>query len=405
MFHHRTHEEKNARSHRSLRAVVFIVMFVVSIAVGLRLRQFRPYIRSSGFSKPLRTEKSWYSATASDSEPDGIKFIFIVGLEGSGHNRLGMLLRESASAVFIDQRGLRERVSELQDALYSNIGLFYQHCKGKSKNNSEIFVGGPTTDVSEDSSDAVTLDKLGPVTGPNETFHRAVHLFRGIVKVVGEGSSINIPLNADGYVSNQGSYPQDNDSCRMRKYPDLALLYEVCKAARVECRHAYLTTSVEALLYSAAPAPLSTTQARHPFLLKPLKDIFLYTTLLDIQFAQIAYFPNQTIACLDLSSDGDDSNQVDAAGMSTSWQSAVNQMFGLSVEATGGGADRPSSVNVGEYKPGGGLKMANKGKLDLSFQMESHDDNLYLQSFRASHKRTLEFCQATLRHLRNHKES
>jgi hypothetical protein len=377
-----------ARPRLSVRAVLTCVIFVVSISVGIRLRQFTvsPIIRPAGFPQPLLLTGSSNGEAGSRSE--GVKFIFIMGLEGSGHHRVGSLVRKSRSAGLVDALGLREKVRDLQDALYSSVGLLYLHCN-QTGYKSEILTEGPTPRRAP-SMNSVSLERLGA----NETFHRVINIFRSIVDEIGSGTSINIPLNADGYISNQASYPQDYDSCRLRKYPDLALLYEACQAANAECLHAYLTASVETLLHAATPiAPVTTKTKRTPLPKKRLTNIFLYTTLLDVQLAQIAYFPDRTVACLDLSSDDSDPNDTDVP--SQGWQRAISRMFGLSASASGGAADGATPANALGFERGDET-MGKKSNVKFGSQGELHDEDLYLEVFRKSHERTLAFCLANV---------
>jgi hypothetical protein len=363
---------------------VATVLFFTSISVGIRLRQVSPFIRPAGFSEPLLIGDS--SKFGAGRQSKGVKFIFMMGLEGSGHHRVGSLLRQSQSAVVVDELGLREKVRDLQDALYSSTGLFFLHCN-QARYKSEILADGPTPQRAP-STNSGSLDRHGA----NETVHRVINLFRSIVDGIGSGESINIPLNADGYIVNQAAYPQDYDSCRFRKYPDLALLYEVCLAADVECLHVYLTASVETIVNAATPMP--SKKKFTPFLQKRLTNIFLYTTLLDVQLAQIAYFPDRTVACIELSDD--ESDLHNAGVLSQSWQRAIIGIFGLSTAASSGATGSPRSENAHETQRGD-VPNVKSSKAKLSTQGETSVEDLYLDAFRKSHERTLDFCRANLR--------
>jgi hypothetical protein len=369
-----------ARSPSSVRTVLSCVIFVVSFSVGIHLLQIHPSLRPAGFSQPLIVKDSFYGEASPRSE--GVKFVFFMGLEGSGHRRVGSLLLMSRSAHRINELGLREKVRDLQDALYSSAGLFYLHCN-QAGYQSEIMADGPTPRRAPDTT-SVPVEN----GGANETFYRVVNLFRNIADEFESGASINIPLNADGYIANQASYPQDSDSCRRRKHPDLALLYEACQAANVECVHAYLTTSAETILNAATPvASMKTKIART----MRLRNIFLYTTLLDVQLAQIAYFPDRTVACLDVSSDKGD--PYDSNAPSQSWQRAIIQMFGLSTAAYSGAAISPTALEREDDT----AETKSKRTVNLGSQGGKRDDDLYVEAFRESLHRTLDFCLANVR--------
>jgi hypothetical protein len=266
--------------------------------------------------------------------------------------------------------------------LYSSAGLFYLHCN-QTGYQSEIVADGPTPRRAPNTN-SVPLEN----GGANETFYRVINLFRSIADEFESGASINIPLNADGYIANQASYPQDSDSCRRRKHPDLALLYDACQAANVECVHAYLTTSAETLLNAATPVASMTKIIARTM---RLRNTFLYTTLLDVQLAQIAYFPDRTVACLDVSSDEGD--PYDHNAPSQSWQRAIIQMFGLATAAYSGAAISPTALERGDDT----AETKSKRTGNLGSQGNERDDDLYVEAFRKSHQRTLDFCLANVR--------
>jgi hypothetical protein len=282
---------------------------------------------------------------------EGITFIFFMGLNGSGHDWVGSKLRESSSAFFVNRLGLRGIIRDLQDALYSNSGLFYTHCKYES----ELLLTDARLEATN--STISTLVRVTDGLGADATFERVVKLFRKVQGKIGSEAAVNIPINADGYIENQGSYPQDEDSCQFRKYPNIDLLYAACLHANVECRHIYISSTSTDLVAS----PSHNTDSR--------SSRYLLKTLLDIMFAQNALHPSRTMACLDVPLYLNSSRD-------TSWQQALGDYFGSSVDAPIPAAPEESSPRLD----------SQKSLVDMSLQL--------LQSSRA---RTGEICRQVVK--------
>jgi hypothetical protein len=301
-------------------------------------------------------------ATAYDGSK-GATFVFFMGLEGSGHRLVGTKLRESYSGSFVNEFGLREMIRHLQDSLYSNAGLFYIHCN-LTEHKSEISLADGRFEATSvtTSASAKAIENLAP----DETFERVVELFKKIKDQIGNNAAVNIPLNADGYISNLASYPQDHDSCRLAKYPNIDLLYAACYQAAVECQHIYLSPF-------AADLVASTIQAGDQTNSTPLRTPrYLFKTLLDVMYAQIALHPNRAMSCLDVPSLSSSDRR------DTSWVQELDEHFGLSV-------DRSRMIDTG------------RNKLVPRWDLMQNGVDVSLQLLGKSLARTREICRQVLK--------
>jgi len=213
--------------------VVGCAFLVIIYAMG-----FGSSIYANRSSNVVSIRQSSFRPLKSSAE-----FIFMVGLEGTGHHLLNHFLRESPSALRANELGIRNELSQLMNKLYhKKVGFLNQHCFSKS-----------SVEV------AAVHDEV-------------VGLFRRISGAVGD-EALSIPLNAEGHIREMASYPQDKGLCRPLKYPDLNLLYNVCDEADVRCKHMYIYRDPYSIVKS-------TTINRH-FNNNLLAGIREYTTMLN----------------------------------------------------------------------------------------------------------------------------
>jgi len=249
-----------------------------------------------GFQQQARPSSHQRSLNIKDRRHSSpVRFVFAVGLEGTAHHLLRKILKRSPAMEAVNQLDLRKTLRELQDALYTGRGLFNLHC-------------------------GIKVGKKGPDV--EKTHQYVVGKLREISDAVGNSTSaidkpLSIALNAFGGHFQMASYPQvdnlskivmiifhvrrhslfalslsnaqDNDACRMLKYPSLDLLYSACEDAGVDCAHVYLFRDPYAIIKS-------TTTNRH-FNENVLQGIHLYISMLHIVYGQLSRHASRTIGC------------------------------------------------------------------------------------------------------------
>jgi hypothetical protein len=176
------------------------------------------------------------SATLSDSHlqiDDGkIKFLFFMGLEGTGHHMIRALIMNSPIKRQIQQLRLEPYLGELQEALY--------HDKNKSK-----------------ALWSLPCEKNGEYSQDRPMDH-VVNILKRISQTTARNSSLtaafSIPINC--FVFKKGapvgmmSYPNYRGACYSLQYPNVELLQRCCLAANVTCAYIYLYRDPFAMVHS-----------------------------------------------------------------------------------------------------------------------------------------------------------
>jgi len=234
-----------------------------------------------------------------------VEFIFVVGLEGTGHHFLKRLVDEMPHplvSIVNKTRPKRERkfntlfVNEMQSLqnhlYYHSYGVMNTHCMGNTTSN----VSNITTSNQKRFPDA------------RESFDEVVQSMKSIVNqtklVLAEALRLGTPqtqpvrlvVNGGAGRMQMASYPYNKGDCRSLHYPILDLFYQACQQAdasyvltgdasvHVQCGHVYLYRDPYAILQSTLrnrPMNTDVTQAMH-----------LYTSMLYIIHGQFTKFGN-----------------------------------------------------------------------------------------------------------------
>ena len=212
-----------------------------------------------------------YLQVSQTSTTKRIRFLFLIGLEGTGHHLYSELVHQSPSFEKLPA----QQMIQLQQSLYHHQNkeqsLWGAHCGKEQTINATIVM-----------------------------MNRVVANLKALDQAV--DSTVTIPINGPKY-PNTGfgmmSYPsysshdrQGNQRFALTKYPTMELLYHACQAAKVTCGHVYLHRDPFQVL-------TSTTKKRH-FHTIP-EALHIYTTMLLVIHSQLVTFPNHFIACWDYS--------------------------------------------------------------------------------------------------------
>jgi len=248
---------------------------------------------------PLPRKESTTNTTVNKAQA---RFVFIIGIEGTGHSLMKAIIKDSPHAKWAIERGLWSDVIGLQDVLNEpKSGLMNLHCGLHGMKIVDATTGLP--DIAGKYNKVVA--KMRTIAG----------------EVAGSPSSdgavpptyVSVPLNL--ITHEMASYPMDSDECRPLKFPDLDIVYEACNDAGVLCQHVYL--------YRDPYAVLKSTTKNRGFEASGLKAIHLYITMLKVLYAQLTAHANRTAGCFNFYDTGDGVNDTSGA-----FWDPIRDMFG-----------------------------------------------------------------------------
>jgi len=227
--------------------------------------------------------------TAANTQAKPPRFVFLIGLEGTGHHLYSDLVAKSPTftKLLVSQYDM----IQLQQSLYNNKNrvnsLWGAHC-GETPGNITAIMNRVVSHIK-------VLDQ---------------HM----------DSTLTIPINGPKYPKTgfgMMSYPTysslDNEGskrCALTKYPNIDLLYHACHSAQVTCGHIYLHRDPSQVLRS------TTIKRRFHSLTEALH---LYTTMLHVIHGQLLAYPSQLVSCWDYS----EPPTFTDVGQLLGWQSQV----------------------------------------------------------------------------------
>jgi hypothetical protein len=230
-----------------------------------------------------------------------IQFVFVVGLEGTGHHLMGAIARRSPAVKKLRGLGIfPHKTAALQNALFdgkNSTGLWNVHCDPQQQNITEIQ-------------------------------HRVIDAMRAIQSSVKRNTSnsavISFPVNTvptrlTGEYG-EASFPNFFGECRRLNYPSLDLFYDACDMARVECRHVYLFRDAYEVLYST-----TTKRGFNPNL---LFAIHMYTSMLKIIATELRGHASRGIGCFGFYEQKNDVSSMD-------WWDPIRILWGWNNDTEG----------------------------------------------------------------------
>jgi hypothetical protein len=231
-----------------------------------------------------------------------IKFVFFIGLEGTGHHLVQGILKGSPASDRINsmQTMVASRTS-IQTKLFhrpldarrlGDIGLWNAHCNSQR-----------------------VIDTVGLKEKLSNTFRLMIRdLKRNYYPDENDGNETLIfPVNTLGHRKAYGmvSYPNfGGKECRFLMYPNLGLFYDACDAAEVDCEHIYL--------YRDPLQILRSTTLKRNFNTNMNMAIHLYTTMLYVVESQLEMYQNRTLGCYGFYETNNDTS---------SWREDVRRLF------------------------------------------------------------------------------
>ena len=318
---------------------------------------------------PTNTATNFHSA---------IRFVFVMGLEGTGHHTVGALIHDSPATQRLQQLGIHpNKTLDLALSLYSHrdsSGLWNAHCKGTTATGAFSYAdkdGGEGNDNKKSPNKQAIKE---PDT--SKYIDKVVETLRTINDIAKDSNTkdpIALPINTwtpkDAKLFRrvgQISYPNFGSYCRKLNYPNLDLLYQACNRAHVDCAHVYI--------YRDPMAIIRSTDRRfgHATI---LGAIHLYTSLLAIMHMQLYQHGPQTAGCWGLLDASQDSN----------WKLELSQMFGWKSQLE---FQSMLDKNFKQPKP-----MSDESKNQLFATNTSNPFGPYLESFYHIHNDVIAMCQ------------
>lgn len=249
-----------------------------------------------------------------------VRFVFIVGLEGTGHHTMGAIIRDSPASDRLRDLGIIPKmVLDLGLSLFNDDtsnALWNAHCKAERG----VYGGMPRNQALQARQNRLKqsfpnntrrrrrLKRLGYSKIPTSA-ESGPNVVQYLDKVVRNMESIHHVLqtkNAPGVVTpmvinawqqqdvagfnNVGalSYPNFRGDCRKLNWANLDLLYQACNKARVDCEHVYIYRDPYAVLRSTNRRGMHKTM---------LEALHLYISHLNIIISQLLMHPQRTAGC------------------------------------------------------------------------------------------------------------
>jgi hypothetical protein len=251
------------------------MFWLLMVACIAGVHESAPLYEGKGYLKKRKSQRnvestSSHAAFQSENKLNA-RFVFHIGIEGTGHHLLSQILPQSPL--------LKDLPKSVLDALVNLKALM-----------------GPSLSKTDCGHD---LNSMNNVT---KQFDSLVQAFQNAENhladyLAGEdrlfkpnGRPLSVPLNAFLQQGNQQSYPMSKDPvCRKIHYPDIDMMYAACDAANVMCAHVYLYRDPYQIIQSSTH--------KRGFNTNILEAAKLYYTMLSVIYAQMAAFDHRTLGC------------------------------------------------------------------------------------------------------------
>lgn len=183
---------------------------------------------------------------------DNVQFVFVIGLESTGHHLLEALVAESPAVAQVKERGLEDPAQRLQKLMHP---LFDGVCEFTEEANMGLENWKFVQQLER------VKKKLGGPT-PQTVFFNAQH--------------------------EEISYPLGTDDCRQMRFPDLDVLYAACDEVGAHCGHIYMHRDPYEVIHSTKIRELN------PSVLAATRT---YYAMLNVIYSQLAAYSERTLGC------------------------------------------------------------------------------------------------------------
>jgi hypothetical protein len=288
---------------------------------------------SSNTSSALTNSFSFFNST--------VRFIFFIGLEGTGHHLLKGIVSQSPAVDRLRQLHIHYNWTvPLQESLhhekYKN-GLFNVHCQQQQQkqqqqqNKQNSIQNMNTTKIQDRVVDILRQINLRAslLEGQSNTILPRRTDDRGFTH---PSRIISLPVNTLQASSSSGemSYPNYHGECRKLNFPKIDLWYQACSKAQVDCYHVYLYRDPYAIFKSTTVHRQHNNNNNN----NKLATIHLYTTLQTVIMAQLMQWSDRTLGCLGMLdhhynyNNSDDDENKDKEDIQHDWWETIRIIFG-----------------------------------------------------------------------------
>jgi len=244
------------RSQKNICPFVWIVLICFLSLLGV---VFRINICMGKIVKDSSTNTQ--QERNSQLDRDGATFLFLMGVEGSGHHLYNELFHQHMeSGNGLDKKFLEEYNlhTKFHPDPVKHPSLYSSTCSEEPPNGIELF--NEVVDLMKTIDDRVRSEEID-----------------GAV----------VPINGV-FSGHMNSYPSLLGNCRPLQYPDVDLTYRACEKAGVDCRHIMVHRDPYEIIKS--------TTMNRKFGLKH-RQIKLMSTMLDVMNTQMISHPDNLFAC------------------------------------------------------------------------------------------------------------
>ena len=304
------------------------------------------------FNRIIVQDKSQQQVDDEQRSANG-RFIFHIGIEGTGHHLLSGLLPSSPIL-----KGLPQPVLDSLGKLKSLMGPVLSK-----------------TDCYSDIGHAKDTQKQFDALV--KAFQEAdAHLSKAMSDLTDIQTPIPLPLNAFRRSGNQQSYPMSADPrCRALIFPDMDMLYAACDAAGVLCSHVYL--------YRDPYQVVKSSTHKRGFNRNVVEASKLYYTMLNVIFGQLAaHGHGRTMGCWNLLKPQNNSLAFDEE-FSDTWDTMRDLYWGPENKDS---FDKAFQDTMHFHDPPNDLEAYQRSVIPTNQQV-------MMDSMVSAHERTLELCR------------
>jgi hypothetical protein len=279
-----------------------------------------------------------------------IQFVFVVGLEGTGHHMMGAIAEGSPAIKQLIRLGIHPNMTKpLQESLFHKDkgGLWNAHCQEKLVDTLQIQqeVVKTMKIIQGIADDGARNDKKAAISFP-----------------------VNTVTAGNGY--GMVSYPNFPGECGKLNYANLDLFYDACDQAQVECRHVYL--------YRDPYDVLNSTVTNRHFAPTLLAGIHLYTSMLKIIATGLQVHASRGIGCFGFYEQNITTGRND-------WWDPIRLLWGWNEDT-----DSYEKYMTKTYKPPSRFKNKTEDEAH-SFVPKMLDP--FMNSFMETHQRVVRMCK------------
>jgi len=217
-----------------------------------------------------------------------INFVFVVGLEGTGHHLINALLGYSPNMIKMKELGICSPNNNMNEGELNQLSS--QFFKMDNREGRGIFNPPQSETAEEDYFDAGT--KYATIV---EKLKRIQQIYNGYEEDHMSSSSyqpgmINIAINANSCnAPTMVSYPTFQGNGRSLQVPNMGIIYNACIDAKVQCSHIYL--------YRDPYDVLKSTTLKRPMNSNIINGIRLYTSVMQQIHSQMISYPHNNMGC------------------------------------------------------------------------------------------------------------